>query len=500
MFTELIVNVHPLENRIAVLEENQLVELIVEKEKNDNIVGNIYKGVVKDVLTGMGAAFIDIGLGRTAFLHYTDIVTDFLDDFEGEGPRRIIAEESHRIKELLSPGQEILVQIQKGPIGSKGARLTGQISIPGKFLVFFPNKDRIAVSRKINNITEKQRIKSILNEIKEPNTGIIVRTDGENCTEEEFSDEYKGLAKTWKFLEKKINNSKAPCCIFEESDSSSVLIRDMFSSNVDRLVIDNKQFYQRVIQKIKEYNPELCSKIELYNEDTPIFDAYGIEKEIEKIFYSRIYLPSGGNIVIETTEALTAIDINTGSFTGNKNYESTIKQTNIEAAIEIARQIRLRNLSGIMIIDFIDMQDENNKSEVLDTLRKAFRRDRAKNKVFPFGPLGLVEITRKRTRTSLMNTYFEHCPHCNGTGKILSRESVLIKVDRWLSRAEYFIAGKALDIYVHPVVYQTYVSHPELIRKWDNKIQVIEQLDIDQDMFRVILVDEKKDITNKYNP
>ena len=500
MFTELIVNVHPLENRIAVLEDNQLVELFVEKEKSNNIVGNIYKGLVKDVLPGMGAAFIDIGLERTAFLHYSDIVTDFLDDFEGEAPKRILPEESHRISEILSPGQEILVQIHKGPIGSKGARLTGQISIPGKFLVFFPNKDKIAISRKINSPIEKQRIRSILSSIKEPNTGIIVRTDGENCSEEEFTDEYRGLAKTWRYLEKKINKSKAPCCIFEESDSGSILIRDLFSSSVDRLVIDDKLFYQRIIQKVKEYNPELCQRIELYNEDTPIFDAYGIEKEIEKIFYSRIYLPSGGNIVIETTEALTAIDINTGSYTGSKNYESTIKHTNIEAAIEIARQIRLRNLSGIVIVDFIDMQDDYNRQDVLDALRRAFRRDRAKNKVYPFGPLGLVEITRKRTRTSLMNTYFEHCPHCNGTGKILSRESVLIKVDRWLARAEYFISRRPLDILVHPIVKQTYESHPELIRKWSNQIRVVEQADIDQDMFRIILADEKKDITNKYNP
>lgn len=500
MFTELIVNVHPLENRIAVLEDNQLVELFVEKEINENIVGNIYKGIVKDVLPGMGAAFIDIGLGRTAFLHYSDIVTDFLDDFEGEIPKRILAEDSHKIKELLSPGQEILVQIQKGPIGSKGARLTGQISVPGKFLVFFPNKDRIAISRKIHSPIEKQRIRSILSEFRDQNVGLIVRTDGENCSEEEFKDEYRGLYKTWKYLERKINNSKAPCCIFEESDSASVLIRDLFSSNVDRLVIDDKAFYTKIIQRLKDYNPDLCQRIESYTEDTPIFDAYGIEKEIEKIFYSRIYLPSGGNIVVETTEALTAIDINTGSFTGSKNYESTVKQTNIEAAIETARQIRLRNLSGIMIVDFIDMQDESSRAEVLEALRKAFRRDRAKNKVYPFGPLGLVEITRKRTRTSLMNTYFEHCPHCNGTGKILSRESVLIKIDRWLSRADYFISGRPLQIIVNPIVKQTYEAHPELIQKWNNTIRVTEQADIDQDMFKIILSDEKKDITNKYNP
>ncbi|HOQ79865.1 MAG TPA: Rne/Rng family ribonuclease [Candidatus Cloacimonadota bacterium] len=500
MFTELIVNVHSMENRIAVLEDNQLVELFVEKENSNNIVGNLYKGIVKDVLPGMGAAFIDIGLERTAFLHYSNIATDFIDDFEGEEHEKIVPEESHRIAEILKPGQEILVQIQKGPIGAKGARLTGQISIPGKILVYFPNKSKIFISRKINSPIEKQRIRSILSEIKDPNTGIIVRTEGEHCSEEEFVEEYRSLAKTWKFLEKKINNSKAPCCIFEESDPASILIRDLFSSNVDRLVIDDKDFYQKVILRIKDYNPTLCDRVEHYAEETQIFDAFGIEKEIEKLFYSRIYLPSGGNIVIESTEALTAIDINTGSYTGSKNYEATIKHTNLEAAVEIVRQIRLRNLSGIVIVDFIDMQEVKSRQEVLDTLRKAFRRDRAKNKVFPFGQLGLVEITRKRTRTSLMNTYLEHCPHCNGTGRVLSRESVLIKINRWLARAEYFISNRPLDIYVHPAVKQAYDSHPELISCWNNKVNIFEQFDLDQDMFRIILADEKKDITTKYNP
>ncbi len=500
MFTEIIVNVHPLEKRIALMEDNQLVELFVEKDKNQNIVGNIYKGFVKDVLPGMGAAFIDIGLERTAFLHYSDIVMDFLDHFEGGETPELLPEESHRISELLKPGQEVIVQIQKGPLGSKGARLTGQISVPGKFLVFFPNKDKIAVSRKIHSPQEKQRIRTTLTNIKDPNVGLIVRTDGENCTDEEFYDEYKGLFKTWKYLERKIDRAKAPCCIFEESDLISILIRDLFSSKVDRLVIDNKDFRNQIIQRLKDNNPELCQRIEFYSEDTPIFDAYGIEKEIEKIFYSRIYLPSGGNIVIESTEALVAIDINTGSFTGHKNYESTVKQTNMEAAVEIARQVRLRNLSGIVIIDFIDMQDESSKHDVLEVLRKAFRRDRAKNKVYPFGPLGLVEVTRKRTRTNLMSAYYDHCPHCNGTGKILSGESILLKIDRWLQRAEYFINNQAIEIQVHPAIIQAFEAHPELIRQLKNNMRLVSNSEIDQDMFKVISQNEKKDITDKYNP
>ena len=502
MFTEIILNVQPLEKRMALIEDHQLVELYVEKEKSLNIVGNIYKGIVKDVLPGMGAAFIDIGLERTAFLHYTDIVMDNFDDDEedADSNNKFLAQDSHKIKDFLKPGQEIIVQVQKGPVGTKGARLIGQISIPGKLLVFFPNQDKIAISRKIYSSQEKQRIKSVLQSVKESNVGLIVRTEAEGCLEEDFVDEYKMLFKTWKFLEKKINQAQAPCCVFDENDIVSTIVRDIFSSKIDRLIVDDKNFFLQITQRLREYNEELSHRCELYTEESPIFDAYNIEKEIEKIFYSRIYLPSGGNIVIESTEALVAIDINTGSFTGNKNYEETIKKTNMEAASEIARQVRLRNLSGIVIIDFIDMQDEKSRQEVLEQLRKIFKRDRAKNKVFPFGPLGLVEITRKRTRSTIMQTYFEHCPYCHGTGRILSRDSVLLKINRWLQRAEYFIQCKPLNIFVNPIVKQTYEKNPQIFTKTCNKVTVLEDVTLDQDLYRIILADEGKDITSKYIP
>lgn len=503
MFTEIILNIQPMEKRMALLEDHQLVELFVEKEKSHNIVGNIYKGIVKDVLPGLGAAFIDIGLERTAFLHYTDIVTDFFedsDDENSENQSKLGPQDSHKITELLKPNQEIIVQVQKGPLGNKGARLIGQISIPGKLLVFFPHQDKVAVSRKIASYQEKNRIKSILQNIKEQDTGLIVRTEAENSTEDDFAEEYRLLLKTWKFLEKKIDRTKAPACIFDENDLISIIVRDLFTSKVDRLIVDDKEYYQQITSRLKEYNPELSNRCELYLEDSPIFDTYNIEKEIEKIFHSRIYLPSGGNIVIEATEALVAVDVNTGSFTGKSNYENTIKQTNIEAATEIARQVRLRNLSGILIIDFIDMQTELSKQEVLEQLKKSFKKDRAKNRVYPFGPLGLVEVTRKRTRTTLMQTYFEHCPYCHGTGRILSKDSVIFKINRWLQRAEYFIKCKALEIYVHPYVKQSLDSNPKILTKTCNPVNVMEDSTLDRDSYRILLADERKDITSKYNP
>ena len=503
MFTEIILNVQAVEKRMAIMEDHQLVELFVEKEKNNNLVGNIYKGIVKDVLPGMGAAFLDIGLDRTAFLHYTDLVNEnYLDDLvdDIEPDKRFLAQDSHRITELLKPNQELLVQIQKDPTGSKGARLIGQISIPGKLLVFFPNQEKIAISRRISSSKEKNRIKSILQAVKVPNTGLIVRTEAEGSTEEDFVEEYKTLLKSWKYIEKKINSTPAPACIFDENDIVSTVVKDIFSSKIDRLVVDSKDFYQQITAKLKEYSEDMSDKCEYYSEDTPIFDAYNIEKEIEKIFHSRIYLPSGGNIVIETTEALVAIDINTGSFTGKKSYEETIKKTNLEAAVEAVRQIRLRNLSGILIIDFIDMQDDQNRKDVLYKLNQALKRDRAKNKAFPFNSLGIIAVTRKRTSSTIMQTYYEHCPYCHGSGRILSRDSVLFKISRWLQRAEYFIPKKPLNIYLNPVVKQTYDKNPNILSKTSNKITIFEDPRLDQDFYRIVLADEKKDITTKYNP
>jgi len=499
ILTEIIVNVHPLEKRVAVLEDNRLVELFVEKRNKQNIVGNIYKGTVKDVLPGMGAAFIEIGLERTAFLHYSDIVLDFLDLYETEHPRhRLNQNDSSQITKLLSPGQELVVQVHKGPIGSKGARLTGQISIPGKYLVFFPNKHKIAISRKISSSAEKSRIRNILNSLKQPNIGIIVRTEAEGCSEEDFTNEYNALAKTWHLVEKQLKHAKPPVCVFEENALENYLIRDLFGEHVDRLVVDDKAFAKSITCQLEELAPELVGKVEVYKEDSPIFDAWAIEKKIETIFHSRVYLPSGGNIKIEQTEALVAVDVNTGSFTGSSHYEETIKKTNIEAASEISRQIRLRDLSGVIIVDFIDMIDDSARQEVLDTLKSGLHRDRAKNKVYSFTNLGLVEITRKRMRTSLIANYSDPCSCCNGTGKVLSRDAIIMRIYRWLSRAEYFIKGQNLRIMVNPSVLETIKANPDYFLSYQQQIEFAEDPSMRQDGYKVYSLPEEKDITSKF--
>lgn len=494
MFNEIIINVHPYEKRIALLEDHRLVELFAEKKEQQLIVGNIYKGVVKNVLPGMGAAFIDIGLSRTAFLHYNDIEPNFL-----FGSKKVkLGNDSSKIGKIISPGQEIVVQIKKDPIGKKGARVTGKLSVPGKFLVFIPKNNKIAISRKITSGSERGRIRDILKKIKPDDVGVIVRTDTEGISEEDFKNEFNALHKTWKLIEKQMNYAKPPACLFDENDLSFTLVRDLFSSSIDRLVVDDKKLRNQIVSRIREVMPELVDRIEHYHEDSPIFDAYGVEKEIAGIFKSRIGIPSGGNITIQQTEALVAIDVNTGSFTGNRNYEETIKRTNIEAAKEAARQIRLRDLSGIMVIDFIDMAREENRDEVFNILRQSLKRDRAKNKVFPFSPLGLIEISRKRTRPSLLLTYSEQCPHCSGTGRLLARDSVAVHISRWLRRTYFFIQGTPMKVVVHANVKKFFEQNPNILDEFNSKIEIVYSDKLEFDEFKVYSLQTNEDLTAKY--
>lgn len=497
----IVLNVHPFEKRLAIIEDSRLTELIVERKDHENIVHNIYKGLVKDILPGMGAAFINIGIDRTAFLHYSDIETDFFDalDEENRVTEKPENSNSSNIKNVLKEGQEIIVQVKKGPINKKGARLTCQISVPGKYLVLFPNKDRIAISRKIQSPQEKGRIRKILGSIKDKNVGLIVRTDAEGNSEEDFKSEYKALYRTWRLIEEKIKEEPAPACIFDENDLSSKLVRDFFNSDIDRLIVDDKYYYKRLVSEMKVFAPELVNRIELYKEDSPIFDAYGIEKEIEKMYQSRIALPSGGNITIEQTEALVAIDINTGSFTGHTSYEATVKKTNIEAAVEIARQIRLRDLSGMMVIDFIDMESEDNKKEVFETLKKLLRKDRAKYKIYYFGPLGLVEITRNRVRPGLYHTASEPCPNCSGSGRVLSKNAIAMKVYRGLQRAEYFAYGKEVKLVIHPTLNAFLKQHPGYFNNLKLTIRVEEDGELRADKFRIFFDNDSKELKEIYS-
>ncbi len=496
MYCEIIVNVHAIEKRIAILEDHKLVEVFAEKKEQQLVVGNIYKGIVQNVLPGMGAAFVDIGLSRSAFLHYKDIEPKTL----SKSKRKIYSKNnSSAIGKILSNGDEIVVQVKKDAIGKKGARITCDLSLPGKFIVFKPYSSKIMISRKINSSKERKRIKRVLKTVKDKNVGLIVRTDTEGTNKEDFKREYNGISRTWKLVKKQMKHTKAPVCIFDENDLSFSLIRDLFSSKIDKLIIDDKKMMNKIINNLKTVTPELIEKIELYDEGSPIFNAFGIEKEMETIFNSRVKLPSGGNITIQQTEALVAIDVNTGSFTGNKNYAKTIEITNIEAAQEASRQIRLRDLSGIMIIDFIDMRSKKSQKKVYNTFTNSMKRDRAKHEIFPLSPLGLVEMSRRRTRPSLLLTYSEQCPHCNGTGRLISRDSVAIRISRWLLRAKFFIKEDPLKIVVHPNVKKFIKEHPDILKDITNKIEFKTNPQFKLEKFKIYSKKTNKEITLRYN-
>jgi ribonuclease G len=466
MRREIIINASPRETRIALLEDKHLVEVMVERPEAVRRVGDIYKGRVNAVLPGMQAAFVDLGLEKSAFLHASDLAPDEesdLDDlFEeeengderkgggGRGGRR--EEPAPRIEEALKKGQEILVQITKEPIGTKGPRVTTQVSLPGRYLVYMPGHENIGVSRKIEDRGERARLKALIREIRPKDAGIIVRTVGAEQGKQEFQSDIKHLEQLWSKIEKQAQRAKAPIVLHQEMEFTTGLIRDIFTEDVDQLVIDSAEEHKNILKYMATYAPNLRSRVKLYKGDAPIFDHFEIEPEIEKAMDRKVWLKKGGYITIDQTEALVAIDVNTGRFTGKKNQEETIHKTNMEAAVEIARQLRLRDLGGIIVLDFIDMEDENNRKQVVDTLRQHLKRDRSRTKAFAVSELGLVEMTRQRQRPSLANYFNADCPDCEGTGKVLSLSSAALKIERMLRRVGQRAKEKQLILRVHPDV------------------------------------------------
>jgi ribonuclease G len=465
MKREILINVAPKETRIAILEDEQLVELLIDRAEEERHVGDIYKGLVTAVLPGMQSAFVDIGMDKSGFLHVSDLASsdyqgdeDEDDDEEGNGGgrgrrgRRRRRETGPPIQEVLSRGQEIVVQVTKEAISTKGPRLTGQISLPGRFLVFMPGVDHVGISRKIEDRSERSRLRQILKEMKPVEGGVIVRTAGEETSREDFEREIRGLTDTWRKVQNKAGRSKAPTLLHQEAELTSGLIRDIFSDKVDRLVVDERNLYHQIRKYLKKVSPELLDRVKLYADRIPLFDALGIEPEIDAAFQREVRLPSGGSIIIETTEALTSIDVNTGRYTGKKDPEATILKTNLDAAREIARQLRLRDIGGIIVCDFIDMEVPANRKKVLHELKTWLGRDRAKTKAFEVSELGLIEMTRQRRRPSLYHSMTEACEECASAGRVLQLGTLARKIERQVRRLG--IAGKEKQIQVraHPAV------------------------------------------------
>jgi ribonuclease G len=469
MGSEILIDTTSHETRVALLENGSVTELYVEREKDKGIVGNIYKGIVTKILPGMQAAFVDMGLRRAGFLYVADVeafdsgesLEKLIEDEPAEEDEKLLADKRRPgrrlldspIEELLQEGQEILVQVSKEPIGTKGARLTSYITLPGRYLVFMPMVDHIGVSRRIVNEEERQRLKEIVREAKQPGVGFIVRTVSEGVDRQELHSDMAFLSKLWEDIQKKAAALPAPALVHPDLNIILRTVRDLFTSEVDRLIIESPHDYETCLEFVRSYLPHLQPKIQLHQGKEPIFEAYGIELEIERALGRKIWLKSGGYIVIDQTEALVAVDVNTGRFVGKRNPEETILQTNLEAIKEIVYQLRLRNIGGIIIIDFIDMEREESREKVYNALLNALRSDRSRTRISKISELGLVEMTRKRVRESLGRVLCRPCPYCDGSGTIKSAATICYEILREIRRAATTSQKRRkIMVRLHPVV------------------------------------------------
>ena len=513
MKREILINGSQRETRVAILEDDRLVELLVDRPDHRRTVGDIYLGRVEAVLPGIQAAFVDIGQEKSAFLHASDLLEPDEDEEpeeegEGEGEEELEADPAEpaaeggaveegtaerragwrgrdrrrrgrgnggggqgnsgearqreisprralpNIQDILKKGQTLPVQVTKEPIGTKGCRVTAQISLPGRFLVYMPYASKVGVSRKIESREQRAKLREMVSKLLPKDAGgVIVRTVAEGVTEEHFRREIESLLQLWrKINRKKTFVRRAPALLQRETSLTRGIIRDLFSTKVDALHVDSKELYNEIEQYLNQIDPELMSRVHLYGEPNPLFDKFDIESEIRDLFKARVELPTGGSLIIQPTEALVSIDVNTGRYTGKKDPEKTILRTNLEAAREIARQIRLRDIGGIIVCDFIDMETRSNRDKVLQELRTHLGRDRARTKALAVSELGLVEMTRQRVRPSLWHSMTTDCPTCAGSGRVFTPEVVARRLERALKRAGHEHRERQLTVRLHPEV------------------------------------------------
>ena len=426
----IIINVNNFQKRAAIIEEGRVVEVLTEREDESNIIKNIYKGRVANVLPGMESAFVDIGLEKNSFLFVDD-----LREFEEKYLNGIV-NSGKPIEDLLTVGDKVVVQVLNVPRGTKGARVTTNFTIPGKYLVLMPNSDHIAISKKIKDEAERARLQEIFEEIKPAKMGVIIRTAAQGKSVYHFEKEISYLVKKWEDIEKKIAKAKIGEVLYNDNSIVTTILRDILSNDIDELVVDNEEVYWEIIDYINAFSENnFKTKVKLFDDNRDIFDEYNVNKEIQKALDKNVWLDCGGYLVIEKTEALVSIDVNTGKNTGSFNLEKTVLNTNLDAAREIPKQLRLRNLSGIIIIDFIDMKFQEDKDLVLQQLDAELKKDRTKNNIVHFTDLGLVEMTRKRVGRNLSYFYEEECPMCHGKGKIKSVDSIIEDVIKDFKKA-----------------------------------------------------------------
>ncbi|MBU0729972.1 MAG: Rne/Rng family ribonuclease [Proteobacteria bacterium] len=469
MATDLIINATSFEIRIALVEYGNLVEFYLERPTEKGLVGNIYRGRVRRVLPGMQAAFVDIGLDRTGFLYVDDIFVnpeDYeqriskLEQTEGREPCCVngLPESLPRavpgvdIDDLLTEGQDILVQICKEPMGTKGARLTSHITLPSRNLVFMASTDHVGISKKIDQEDVRQRLREDIEVLRPAGTGFIVRTAGEDASREDLEADMEYLLYLWSETQGRASKASVPSLVYEDLDITLRTVRDIFTTNVDRLVVDDRKTYERVLDFVDRFAPHLKEKVHFCEEGDSVFDVYGIEMDASRALEKKIWLRCGGYIVIETTEALTVIDVNTGRYVGKADLEETIFKTNMEAVKEIAYQLRLRNIGGIIIIDFIDMENEAHREEMFKALQESCKKDKSRINILRVSEFGLVQMTRKRNREDLFRSMSESCIYCHGEGVLKSRRSICYEIFRKIVRNAKKMPGTEVTIKVHPHV------------------------------------------------
>jgi ribonuclease G len=515
---EILISGSARETRVAILEDDRLVELLVDRPDARRMVGDIYLGTVEAVLPGIQAAFVNIGAEKSAFLHASDLIEADEDDEPserededgngngggGNGGSRSSRRRLPNVADELKRGETRIVQVIKEPIGTKGPRVTAQISLAGRFLVYMPYASKVGVSRKIENRDQRAKLRDMVSKlVPKDSGGWIIRTVAEDLTEQSCKREIDHLFGLWKKIKRKAGSVRAPTLLQRETSLTRGIIRDLFSDKVDSLLVDSKVLHNEIVQYLKQIDPDLLPRVELYGAETPLFDEYDVESEIRSLFKPRVELPTGGYLIIQPTEALTSIDVNTGRYTGKKDPESTILKTNVEAAREVARQLRLRDIGGIIVVDFIDMESRGNRDKVLQELRTHLGRDRARTRAFAVSELGLIEMTRQRVRPSLWQSMTAECPTCHGMGRVFRPEVVVRRMERSLKRAGAEHKERQLAVRLHPDVALYLVEQePNFLRQIEKQtgleLEVRDDPMMRLDEFRMMAKPAGRDVTEQY--
>ena len=519
MKSEIIINASTHETRIAILEEETLVEIWVERPENERMVGDIYLGKVNAVIPGIQAAFVDIGMEKSAFLHVSDIgeaalAAQFDDDDEDddaeEAPEKKPRKRGRRqdrkqppIEDLIKKDQDLMVEVTKEPISTKGARITSQVTLPGRFLVFMPGVNKVGVSRKISSWSERKRLRQLARKYKPKGHGVIIRTVAADKDEETIGNEIKELAATYDALMKKAAPAKPPALLHKAMGMTSGVIRDLLSEDVERVVVDSPDQYGEIHRYLESTSPNLMNKLVQYKGKEPIFDHYDLERQIENIFSRKVWLKSGAFLVMDHTEALTVIDVNSGRNTGKSNQEETITNINVESAKEIARQLRIRDIGGIIVIDFIDMMKKENRRKLEDIFAAALKDDRSKISISQVSEFGLMEMTRQRVRPSLIFTFAETCPTCDGIGMVQGRDTTVTKIERWLMRAEAFGIERNFTVFIHPALFEYLIENKQerldVLRNCTSiNIDIVADSKIGIDEFHVFSTKQGGEVTADY--